>query len=95
MGAHRAQALTSGGACIRAGWSTPGAHGGVSSPRRAVARGRGPGPRRALIEWVGSGRASQFYREERDEGEGAEPAALIVPEKPRARRTAGWQIEYD
>ena len=51
--------------------------------------------RRALIEWVGSGRASQFYREEREENESAEPAAMIVPEKPRARRTAGWQIEYD
>jgi len=51
--------------------------------------------RRALIEWVGSGRASQFYREEREENESAEPAATIVPEKPRARRTAGWQIEYD
>jgi excisionase family DNA binding protein len=54
--------------------------------------------RRALIEWVGSGRASQFYREEREEreeAEGAEPAATLVPEKPRTRRTAGWQIEYD
>ncbi len=51
--------------------------------------------RRALIEWVGSGRASQFYREEREEAEGPEPAATLVPEKPRARRTAGWQIEYD
>ena len=51
--------------------------------------------RRALIEWVGSGRASQFYREEREDEESQEPAALIVPEKPRTRRTAGWQIEYD
>jgi excisionase family DNA binding protein len=53
--------------------------------------------RRALIEWVGSGRASQFYREEREEeeAEAQVPAATLVPEKPRARRTAGWQIEYD
>lgn len=51
--------------------------------------------RRALIEWVGSGRASQFYREDREDEETQEPSALIVPEKPRARRTAGWQIEYD
>lgn len=51
--------------------------------------------RRALIEWVGSGRASQFYREEREDEETGEPGAVIVPEKPRARRTAGWQIEYD
>lgn len=51
--------------------------------------------RRALIEWVGSGRASQFYREEREDEETQEPAATLLPEKPRARRTAGWQIEYD
>ena len=53
--------------------------------------------RRALIEWVGSGRASQFYREEREEAEAEVqvPATTIVPEKPRSRRTAGWQIEYD
>jgi len=51
--------------------------------------------RRALIEWVGSGRASQFYREEREDEETQEPAALIVPERPRARRTAGWQLEND
>ena len=51
--------------------------------------------RRALIEWVGSGRASQFYREEREEEEAQVPSATLVPEKPRARRTAGWQIEYD
>ena len=51
--------------------------------------------RRTLIEWVGSGRASQFYREEREDEETQEPAALIVPERPRARRTAGWQLEND
>ena len=53
--------------------------------------------RRALIEWVGSGRASEFYREEREEeeAEAQVPAATLVPEKPRTRRTAGWQIEYD
>lgn len=49
--------------------------------------------RRALIEWVGSGRSSDFYRdanggEERSDRGGPEPSA------PRQRRTAGWNIEY-
>jgi excisionase family DNA binding protein len=66
--------------------------------------------RRALIDWVGSGRARDFYKdpEARDEdveevetrdvevvppgrGNGAPRGAST--EKPRARRTAGWQIE--
>ena len=60
--------------------------------------------RRALIEWVGSGRASDFYKDSdaRDEdvdeveitparGNGAQRTADV--EKPRARRTVGWQIE--
>ena len=68
--------------------------------------------RRALIEWVGSGRAAEFYREDREENEEqveqaeqdgrAQPGMLtprepgtLVPERPKARRTAGWQIEYD
>lgn len=51
--------------------------------------------RRALIEWVGNGRSSQFYREEREDEETGEPSTLLVPERSRARRTAGWQIEYD
>jgi excisionase family DNA binding protein len=53
--------------------------------------------RKALVEWVGSGRSSQFYRENGDEEE--EPAAPAAePEKTetkRSRRTAGWQIELD
>ncbi|MBK7644740.1 MAG: helix-turn-helix domain-containing protein [Planctomycetes bacterium] len=51
--------------------------------------------RRALIEWVGSGRASQFYRDDHEDEETQVRASTIVPEKPRTRRTAGWQIEYD
>jgi excisionase family DNA binding protein len=62
--------------------------------------------RQALIDWVGSGRSSKFYRETAEE-EG-EAAASEPPEEPsreptrqparqgqgRARRTAGWNIEY-
>ncbi|MBL8860106.1 MAG: helix-turn-helix domain-containing protein [Planctomycetes bacterium] len=62
--------------------------------------------RRALIDWVGNGRSRDFYKDSgdtRDEdtndveltprarnGEGIRTAQT---EKPRARRTAGWQIE--
>jgi excisionase family DNA binding protein len=58
--------------------------------------------RRALIEWVGSGRSDQFYREaaaasgeERVE-ELADGNTVIKP-KPReeSRRTTGWRVEYD
>lgn len=60
--------------------------------------------RRALIDWVGSGRSQDFYKDSdaRDE-ETADVeltplarnggAAEQQPEKPRARRTVGWQIE--
>jgi excisionase family DNA binding protein len=61
--------------------------------------------RRALIEWVGSGRSQDFYRDSEREEE-SEPEVEIRPqargngaqrptegEKPRARRTVGWQIE--
>jgi excisionase family DNA binding protein len=44
--------------------------------------------RRALIDWVGSGNSRDFYKEAA-EGQRA-------PSRPasRARRTAGWNIEY-
>lgn len=44
--------------------------------------------RRALIEWVGSGRSRDFYKEATEAERG--PARST----PRARRTAGWNIEY-
>ncbi len=53
--------------------------------------------RRALVEWVGAGRASQFYRESGEEEDEAPPRAP-EPDKnetKRSRRTAGWQIELD
>jgi excisionase family DNA binding protein len=46
--------------------------------------------RQALIEWVGSGRSGDFYRESDDE-ERAQPA--LAQEK--VRRTVGWRIEND
>jgi excisionase family DNA binding protein len=66
--------------------------------------------RRALIEWVGSGRSREFYREGgRDDDEdtltpappragerATERAGERSPsDKPRGRRTAGWAIELD
>jgi excisionase family DNA binding protein len=58
--------------------------------------------RRALIEWVGSGRSRDFYKDgalAEDEGEltpaprGAPPRRDGTEEPLRTRRTAGWQIE--
>ena len=58
--------------------------------------------RRALIEWVGSGRSREFYRESvaAEERETVvqpheRPGERAQGEKPRGRRTAGWQIEMD
>ena len=44
--------------------------------------------RQALIEWVGSGRSGDFYKE------AAETERPADRGQPRARRTAGWNIEY-
>ena len=47
--------------------------------------------RQALIDWVGSGRSRDFYREaSASPSEGGD----TVPNPKRARRTAGWKIEY-
>ena len=49
--------------------------------------------RQALIEWVGNGRSTDFYRESVDSKQAP------GPDRPKAtgsnRRTAGWQIEID
>lgn len=48
--------------------------------------------RQALIDWVGSGRSTDFYRDaSHDAGEGG---ADVAQNPRRARRTAGWNIEY-
>lgn len=52
--------------------------------------------RRALIEWVGSGRSRDFYREQREPARvEAAPVARRVDGQNQRRRTAGWQIEMD
>ncbi len=58
--------------------------------------------RTALIQWVGSGRSSKFYRDQPDEGDEPEvrrpepdgPKPSGRSSQGRARRTAGWNIEY-
>lgn len=45
--------------------------------------------RAALIEWVGSGRSKDFYQ-----GQGEDDDETPAPSGEKARRTAGWKIEY-
>ena len=51
--------------------------------------------RRALIEWVGSGDSQEFYKESSSHTEVTpkSPPSSNKPEK--ARRTAGWNLEYN
>jgi len=62
--------------------------------------------RSALIAWVGSGKSRDFYRDSGDSLDDEQNDAVLTPrprngagerqaqtERPRARRTAGWQIE--
>jgi excisionase family DNA binding protein len=61
--------------------------------------------RQALIDWVGSGRSRDFYREAPDADDRdvddderhveIKPPSAPLAEKPKSRRTAGWQIEMD
>ena len=46
--------------------------------------------RQALIDWIGSGRSDDFYREsdETKNGEAGEPTRA-------ERRTSGWRLELD
>jgi excisionase family DNA binding protein len=44
--------------------------------------------RRALIEWVGSGKSAEFYRETTSTKNGSARDA-------KSRRTAGWRFEPD
>jgi excisionase family DNA binding protein len=45
--------------------------------------------RQALIDWVGSGRSRDFYRDAP-----AEDGGDVAQNPRRTRRTAGWNIEY-
>lgn len=48
--------------------------------------------RRALIDWVGTGRSMDFYREASSDRATAQTTAR---QPARAQRTQGWQIELD
>ncbi len=46
--------------------------------------------RQALIEWVGSGSSTNFYREQNSDKD-----SRTARQPARAQRTQGWQIELD
>ena len=48
--------------------------------------------RSALIDWVGSGCSTDFYRET---GEGSRASGQTGQDGGNTRRTAGWRIELD
>jgi len=53
--------------------------------------------RRALIDWVGSGRSRDFYREgapDDSRGDSGLDRGDVALNPKRTRRTAGWNIEY-
>jgi len=54
--------------------------------------------RRALIEWIGSGRSEEFYRES-DSQNGVRPRRPSRPARtatpPAGRRTSGWDLKLD
>jgi excisionase family DNA binding protein len=50
--------------------------------------------RQALIDWIGSGRSDEFYRES-DQQNGRKKAATTVRPPRKARRTSGWRLELD
>ncbi len=55
--------------------------------------------RQALIDWVGAGVSTSFYRESADRGVITPPGAPQTDSKTtgseKTRRTAGWKIELD
>lgn len=50
--------------------------------------------RRALIDWVGSGRSDDFYRDT-SSGSGQDTIAKPQQANAQARRTSGWRLELD
>lgn len=48
--------------------------------------------RRALIDWVGSGKSDEFYRELPNQEDDSAPA---LPSSEERRRTSGWRLELD
>ena len=51
--------------------------------------------RRALIEWIGSGRSDEFYRESGEARNGSRPKSNDQSEKGAERRTTGRRLELD
>ncbi len=55
--------------------------------------------RQHLINWVGSGRSTDFYRENRSERsndkENADDQGSLSPKPRSGRRTTGWRLELD
>ena len=54
--------------------------------------------RQALIDWIGTGRSTDFYREAPESRNGATPAGATTREtneQPTERRTTGWRLELD
>ena len=56
--------------------------------------------RQALIDWVGSGRSDEFYRDSRDErpSSSGNTSHDHIPSRPPAggeRRTSGWRLKLD
>lgn len=49
--------------------------------------------RRALIDWVGSGKSDDFYRDGNTAEE--EPASAAPASPDDRRRTTGWRLELD
>ena len=46
--------------------------------------------RQALVDWIGGGRSTDFYREATDSGNGS-----VSESDDNERRTSGWRLELD
>ena len=46
--------------------------------------------RQALVDWIGGGRSTDFYREATDNGNGS-----VSEQENSERRTSGWRLELD
>ncbi len=52
--------------------------------------------RQALIDWIGSGRSNEFYRESEGKNGSSPPKAAQADKDQNAeRRTTGWRLELD
>lgn len=70
---------------------------GQSIPARKIGR-EWKFSRQALIDWVGSGRSDQFYKESSasaERAEGPPRAEAGNGAKAETRRTQGWHLELD